>query len=70
MLHRINNVWSKQAYLQVFDFKNLPFKKAINMFERMKISEQIYKGVVEKHYKNPTERVYSSRDGIIRKYRG
>ena len=27
--------------------------KAVNMFERMEISEYIYEGVVEPSYKNP-----------------
>ena len=30
-----------------FDFKAVPFEKAITMFEHVKIAESIYKGVVE-----------------------
>ena len=42
--------WSKQAYVQGFDCESIKFKKAVHMFERMKISESIYKGVVEPSY--------------------
>ena len=30
-----------------FDFKAVPFEKAITMFDHVKIAESIYKGVVE-----------------------
>ena len=45
------NIWSKQAYVQGFDFESITFKKSVNMFERMEISESIYKGVLEPSYK-------------------
>ena len=41
------NSWSKQAYVQGFDFCILLIKHAINMFERMDIADSIYEGVVE-----------------------
>ena len=47
-IHIIPNGWSKQAYLQGFSFESVPFKKAINMFEHMEISEKIYEEVVGK----------------------
>ena len=31
--------WSKQAYVQGFDCESIIFKKAVNMFDRMEISE-------------------------------
>ena len=40
------NTWSKQAYMNVFDWEFMTFKKAVNLFERMNIAESIYKGVV------------------------
>ena len=45
------NSWSKQAYVQGFDFCILLLKNAINMFERMDIADSIYEGVVEPSYK-------------------
>ena len=45
-LHIIPNVWSSQAYVEHFDFKYVLLKNYINMFERMEISENAYKGVV------------------------
>ena len=36
------NIWSKQAYLQVFDCKSINFDKSVNMFERMGIVEYTY----------------------------
>ena len=45
------NSWSKQAYVQGFDCGSITFKKAINIFERMEISEFIYEGIVEPSYK-------------------
>ena len=50
LLNSMPNSWSKQAYIQVFDCESITFKKAIHMFERMEISESIYKGVVEPYY--------------------
>ena len=34
----MTNGWIKHAYLQGFDFE-IPFKKAVNMFECMEIEE-------------------------------
>ena len=39
------NGWSKQSYLQGFNFY-LHFKKSVNVFERIYYSESIYKGAV------------------------
>ena len=33
--------WSKQAYVQEFDWKYITFKKSVNLFERMDIAESI-----------------------------
>ena len=46
-LNSVPNVWSKQAYVQVFDCGSITFRKSVNMFERMKISESIYEDGVE-----------------------
>ena len=42
LLNSMHNIWSRQAYVQAFDFKCILFKKAVNMFELIKISESIY----------------------------
>ena len=44
------NIWSKHAYVQNFDFESITFKKAINMFEGMEITDFIYEGIVEPSY--------------------
>ena len=46
--------WSKQGYLQGFDWESITFKKAVHMIESMEIAESIYRGVVEHSYKKPT----------------
>ena len=46
--------WSKQAYVKVFDCESITFNKSGKMFDRMKITESIYEGVVEPSYKKPT----------------
>ena len=40
------NSWSKYTYMQGFGCESINFKKAVNMFERMKIAKSIYEGVV------------------------
>ena len=50
LLKIMTNVWSKQAYVQVFDYENIPFKKSVDIFENMEISESIYEGVVPPSY--------------------
>ena len=40
-LNSMPNGWYKQAYVQGFDCESITFKKALNMFERMEISESI-----------------------------
>ena len=37
----MTNKWSKQAFIQVFDYDHITFKKAVIMFEHMKISRFI-----------------------------
>ena len=46
LLNSMTNIWYKQAYVKGYDFKPITFKNAVNMFERMEISESIYKGIV------------------------
>ena len=46
------NSWYMKAYLQGFDCKSSSFKKTVQMFERMGISEIIYEDVVTLSYKN------------------
>ena len=36
------NIWSRQTYVQGFDFESITFKKAVNICERMKIADYIY----------------------------
>ena len=50
LLNSMPNTWSKQAYVQGFDYKYISFKKDANMFEHMEITEPIYEGVVEHSY--------------------
>ena len=45
------NSWSKKSYVQGFDCEYISFNKYVNMFERIEITESIYKGVVELSYK-------------------
>ena len=44
------NIWSKQAYVQVFYCNTISFKKALNMFERMEIAKSIYEVVAIPSY--------------------
>ena len=46
LLNSMTNIWSKQAFVKGFDCITIFFKKAVNMFKHMKISESIYKAVV------------------------
>ena len=48
------NSWSKQAYVQGFYCESISFKKEVNMFEHMEISESIYEDVVETSSKKLT----------------
>ena len=65
----IPNIWSKQAYVKVFDCKCITLKKAVNIFERMEIGKYIYKGVVESSNKETT-RVDENHTGHSRLNRG
>ena len=50
LLNSMPNRWSKQACTQGFDCEYISFKKAVNMFERMKTAEYIYEVAVEPSY--------------------
>ena len=50
LLNSIPNSWSKQAYVQGFNCETISFKRSVNMFERMEISESIYEGVLKSSY--------------------
>ena len=45
-INSMSNSYSKKAYIQGFDCESITFKKAVNMFDHMEISESIYKGLV------------------------
>ena len=45
-LNMMLNSWINQAYVHIFDCDSTTFKKSVNMFERMEITEYIYKDVV------------------------
>ena len=40
--------------MQVFDFKDVNFNQAINMFEHMKVVKSSYEGVLELSYRKTT----------------
>ena len=46
-MHRISNGWIRQAYVQGFYFQAVTLYQAINIFEIMKVAENIYEGVVD-----------------------
>ena len=50
LLNNMTNNWSKQAYIQGFDYAHITINKAVNIFEHMKIAKSIYEGVVEPSY--------------------
>ena len=52
LLNRMSNICSKESYVQDFDNEYISLKKAVDIFERIDISESIYKSVVERSYKN------------------
>ena len=60
------NSWIKKAYVQVFGCEYITFKKVVNIFECMEISEPICEGVVEPSYIKTTME-NSNRAGRIRK---
>ena len=65
LLHAVPNGWSKKAYLQGWDFDMKTFRETCEMFERMEIAEQIYKGKTPlKKYlgQMPTVTVMSGRE--------
>ena len=69
LLNSTPNGWSKQACVQGHGWESLNFFKAVNMFDRMEISESIYEDVVEPSYKKPT-RADADRSGPSRNKRG
>ena len=46
LLNSVPNSWSKQAYVQGFDWKSITLKKSFKLFERMDIAESMFKSVV------------------------
>ena len=44
------NIWSKQAYVQIFDLEYITLKAYVNMFGRMEIEEYIYEGILEPYF--------------------
>ena len=42
LLFSMPNGWSKQAYMKGFYYRSITFKKAVNMFERLDMTESIY----------------------------
>ena len=50
LLNSMPNSWSKQDYVHGFDYESILFKKVVNKFERMEITESIYKNLVESSY--------------------
>ena len=50
ILNSMTNSLSRHYYVQVFCCESITFKMAVNMFERMEISESIYEVVVESPY--------------------
>ena len=67
-LNSMLNIWSRQAYVQGFDFESITFEKSVSMFECMEIAEFIYEVVVEPSYKKTT-RAESNCLGHIRQKR-
>ena len=68
LLNSMPTRWSKQACVQGFDYETIYFKTAVNMFECMEISEDIYGCMVTTSYK--TTREESNRTVLIRHTRG
>ena len=50
LLKHVPNSWSNQACVQGFYCETVSFKKDVNKFERMDITESIYEGVVTPSY--------------------
>ena len=69
LLNSMSNSWSKQAYVQGFDYETYSFKNDVNMFKRTEIDESIYESVVTPPYKKTTRSKYN-RTGLSRNKRG
>ena len=67
ILHAVLNAWTKQSYLQGWDFELKTYKETCAMFEQMEVSKQFYKGVTPS---KTTTRIESNRDGHISKRKG
>ena len=65
LLNSMPKIWSKQAYVQGFDCETISFKKAVNMFEHMEISESIYGGVVTIYYKKLLRQKPTILDSVV-----
>ena len=64
ILHAVLNAWTKQSYLQGWDFELKTYKETFAMFERMEVAEQFYEGGTTS---KTVSRAESSRDGHFRK---
>ena len=52
LIHSMLNGWGEKYFLEGLDFEAVPFKEAIDMFERTEIAERIYEDLVKDSYKN------------------
>ena len=57
LLHAVTNGWYTQSYLQGWDLESKKHKETWDMFERMEIAEQFYKGgtpfkIINQEYAN------------------
>ena len=69
LLKSMSKSCSKQAYIQGFDCETISFKKDVNIFEHMEITESICEGMVTPSYKKTT-RAESNRTEISKNNRG
>ena len=60
---------SRQTYMNGSDFQAVTFKQDINIFQIMKIDNNIHEGFVENSFQKSTRSEYTQ-DGFIRKMRG
>ena len=55
LLIGMHNNWSKKAYVKVFYCESITFKRAVNVFDHMVITESIYEGKVLPSYLKTTQ---------------
>ena len=67
ILHAVQKYWTRQAYIQGWDFEGRSYKETCDMFERMEIAEAIYEGGA---HSKKTQRVEADRAGYGRKKKG